>query len=108
VAITLNNLAVLQKNQNNFSTAATNYQWALRIYRNLAKGNPSAFLPDVAMTLLNLSIFYLHAEPDKERSLTLAKEVLEIAQQFPQIPTVQGYAETAIKVIKANGVDVEI
>jgi tetratricopeptide (TPR) repeat protein len=100
-------LANLQKAQNDFSAAATNYQEALKTYRGLAEENPRTFLPAVAMTLLNLSIFYLESKPDKDRSLTLAKEVLEIAQQFPQVPTVQGYAEQAVKVIKSNGADVE-
>lgn len=108
VAMTLNNLANLQSGQNDFDAAEKTYQEALEIRRHLAAENPHTFPPDVAVTLLNMSILYLDLKPDKERSLTLAKEVLEIAQQFPQVPTVQDYAETAIEVIKANGVDVEI
>jgi hypothetical protein len=51
------------------------------------------------MTLINLSIFYLQTQPEK--SLPLAQEVLEIAQQFPELPTVQQYAETARAVLQA-------
>lgn len=107
VAMTLNNLAILQADQNDFSGAEQNYQEALQIYRDLAKENPRTFLPNVAATLLNLSIFYLQAHPDRERSLSLATEVLEIAQQFPQVPAVQNYAALAIRVLEASGVDPE-
>jgi tetratricopeptide (TPR) repeat protein len=107
VATTLNNLANLQADQNDFSGAEQNYQEALQIYRDLAKENPRTFLPNVAATLLNLSIFYLQAHPDRERSLSLATEVLEIAQQFPQVPAVQNYAALAIRVLEASGVDPE-
>jgi hypothetical protein len=51
------------------------------------------------MTLINLSIFYLQTQPEK--SLALAQEVIEIAQQFPELPTVQQYAETARAVLQA-------
>jgi tetratricopeptide (TPR) repeat protein len=105
--MTLNNLANLQKNQNDFTGAEQNYQEALQIYRDLAETNPRTFLPDVALTLINFSIFYFRANSDRERSLSLAVEVLEIAQQFPQVPAVQSYAEKAIRVLEANGVDPE-
>ncbi|PZV16295.1 MAG: hypothetical protein DCF22_05720 [Leptolyngbya sp.] len=39
-------------------------------------------------------------------AIALATEVLEIAQQFQQVPTVQGYAKTAIQVLQENGVEV--
>jgi hypothetical protein len=55
----------------------------------------------VAKTLLNLSIFYLQAQPDLEKSFVLAQEVIEIAQQFPDLPSVQQYAEAARTVLQA-------
>ena len=54
-AATLNNLAVLQDTNNQMAVAEKNYQEALSIYRDLAKTNPQAYLPDVAMTLNNLA-----------------------------------------------------
>ena len=54
-ATTLNNLAVLQKNTNEFEAAERGYLEALGIYRELAETNPQAFLPNVAMTLNNLA-----------------------------------------------------
>ena len=99
VAGTLNNLTVLHKNKNEMAIAEQEYQEALQITRELAVENPRSFLPNVAMTLLNLSIFYSQSQPEK--SLPLAQEVIEIAQQFPDLPTVQQYAETARAVLQA-------
>jgi tetratricopeptide (TPR) repeat protein len=56
VAMTLNNLAILQKAQNELSGAEQNYQEALQIHRALAQENPRTYLPDVATTLYNLAI----------------------------------------------------
>ncbi|NEQ33858.1 MAG: tetratricopeptide repeat protein, partial [Leptolyngbya sp. SIO4C5] len=102
---TLNNLAILQKAQNELARAEENYQQALQICRALAEENPRTYLPDVAMTLINLSIFYLQAKPDKEKSVSLAVEVLEIFQDFQQIHMMQRYAATALQVLQANGVE---
>jgi tetratricopeptide (TPR) repeat protein len=98
VAQTLNNLANLHKNKNEMAISLSEYQEALQIYRELAVENPRSFLPKVAMTLLNLSLFY--SQSQLEKSLTLAKEVIEIAQQFPDLPRVQQYAETARQILK--------
>ncbi len=54
VAMTLNNLGNLQRNQHDFAAAAASYQEALAIRRTLAEAHPEAYLPDVAMTLNNL------------------------------------------------------
>jgi tetratricopeptide (TPR) repeat protein len=99
VANTLNNLAILHSDKNEMAIALAEYQEALQIRRELAVENPRSFLPDVAMTILNLSIFYLQVEP--EASITLAAEVIEIAQQFPDLPSVQRYAEKARAVLQA-------
>jgi Flp pilus assembly protein TadD len=55
VAMTLNNLAILQKAQNDFETARGSYEEALQIRRTLAAENPRTYLPYVAMTLNNLA-----------------------------------------------------
>jgi hypothetical protein len=73
------------------------------MYRTLAAENPRTYLPDVATTLINLSIFYLQARPDREQSIALAREVLEIAQDFQHVPRVMRYAATAVQVLQANG-----
>lgn len=51
----LNNLALLQKTNNQFPKALKNHGEALKIRRVLAKENPDAHLPDVASSLNNLA-----------------------------------------------------
>ena len=99
VAMTLNNLGLLHWNKNEIVIAEQEYQEALLIRRELAVDNPRSFLPYVANTLINLSIFYLQVKPDPEKAL--AQEVIEIAQQFPDLPSVQQYAEAARAVLQA-------
>jgi len=99
--------AVFLQEHNSFDPATLLYAEALQMYRTLAAANPRTYLPDVAMTLLNLSLFYLQAVPDQEQSIALATEVLDIAQQFPQVPIVQHYAKQASQVLQANGVEVD-
>ncbi|MBA2659035.1 MAG: tetratricopeptide repeat protein, partial [Nitrosospira sp.] len=55
VAVTLNNLALLQRARNEFTAAEAGYREALAIYRPLAEVNPQTWLPDVAVTLNNLA-----------------------------------------------------
>ena len=68
--------ALFLQNHNKFNQASPLYEEALETYRNLAAENPSTYLPYVAMTLVNLSIFYLQAQPNREQSITLAEEVI--------------------------------
>ncbi|MDA0269142.1 MAG: tetratricopeptide repeat-containing protein, partial [Cyanobacteria bacterium] len=99
---TLNNLAVLQSAQNQLRDAEASYREALQISRDLAAENPKAYLPDVATTLINLSIFYLQAQPDRDQSIALALEVLDIAQGFQEIPRVMNDAAKAVQVLQAH------
>ena len=78
----------------------------MQIYRELAVENPRSFLPYVATTLINLSIFYLRVEP--KTSITLAQEVLEIVQQFPDLPSVQKDAKQARQVLKILGANYKL
>jgi len=78
------------------------YKEALEIYRNLAEENPRVYLPDVAMTLNNLSLYYLKAVPDKEKSIAFAKEVMQIAQDFQKIIW-YGNAKRATWILPENG-----
>jgi hypothetical protein len=48
--------------------------------------NPGTYLPSMAMTLINLSIFYLQATPNQEKSIGMATEALEILQNFADVP----------------------
>lgn len=58
VALTLNNLANLHTDLNQLEIAEEEYKETLEIYRNLAKVNPEAYLPNVATTLNNLAVLY--------------------------------------------------
>ena len=58
VAMTLNNLANLHSDKNEFSQALEEYEEALEIRRKLAKENPKTYLSDVAKTLNNLAVLH--------------------------------------------------
>lgn len=105
VAMTLNNLANLHADKNEFPQVSGNYEEALHIYRALARENPQAYLPFVATIAINLSIFYLQSFPDKENSIALAIESLEIAKQFTEHYQMQQATQLAIRVLQAHGVD---
>ncbi|MCC7210515.1 MAG: tetratricopeptide repeat protein [Candidatus Brocadia sp.] len=107
-AMTLNNLGALQAAKNEFEDALKSYREALEIYRKLAQANPQSYLPDVAMTLNNLSIFYQASQPDKETSIKYAMEALEILAPFlEKAPYTQRYAQSARQVLQGWGVDIE-
>ncbi|MFK7905360.1 MAG: hypothetical protein AB8B69_09560, partial [Chitinophagales bacterium] len=93
--------------KNEFPEALAAYTEALDIYRRLAPSNPQAFLPDYAVTMVNLSIFHLQSQPDKKASVELATEVVVIALQFQHVPIVMQCEQTAIQVLQAWKVDVE-
>ena len=107
-ATTLNNLGTLQKNKNEFEDALKSYKEALEIRRKLAQSNPQTYLPNVAMTLINLSIFYQGSQPDKEASVQYAMEALKIVTPFlERVPYTQRYVQTARQVLRNWGVDIE-
>ncbi len=85
--------------------ALAKYHEALQIYRDLAQDHPSAFLPYVAMTLINLSIFYSESQPDEDKSIAMAQETIEIALQFRHLQIVQDYSAAAIQVLQAHGLN---
>ncbi len=58
VAMTLNNIAGLHCDIQEFSKAENEYLEALEIRRRLAKDNPLAYEPDVAMTLNNIALLH--------------------------------------------------
>ena len=55
LAMTLNNLGLLQRDKNEFPAAEARYQEALAIQRRLAEANPQAYLPNLANMLNNLA-----------------------------------------------------
>lgn len=98
--------AYFLQEHNQFTTALPWYEGALTIRRRLAEANPQTYLPDVAMTEMNLSIFYLQSLPDRERSLEHAREALVAALPFVEtLPPAQNYARTTLQVAEAWGLD---
>ena len=84
VAMTLNNLAVLQSDLHQYDKAEENYTEALRNSRDLAKVNPEAYLPDVAGTLNNLANLQsdLHQYDKAEENYT---EALRISRDLAKV-----------------------
>jgi len=76
-ALTLNNLANLYKAQNQHPEALQAYQEALKLYRDLAKANPSAYKPYVATTLNNLANLY-KAQNQNQEALQAYQEALKL------------------------------
>jgi len=56
VALTLNNLGILSRDENRHDDARKQFEEALDLYRTLAKHNADVYLPDVATTLNNLGV----------------------------------------------------
>ncbi len=96
----------LQKH-NKLDKALELYEEALSIYRKLAMENPATFLPRLAMTLINMSAFYFESVPNREKSISLAQEVVAIGKGFEQVPVVQSYVKKAIEILEKQGVDLE-
>jgi len=85
---------------NNYAKAEASYTETLKIYRELAEKNPEAYLPYVAMTLTNLSLFYQDNVPTKKLSLKYAKEAVEICNKCHHTPFVQEQLDKAKQVIE--------
>ena len=95
VATTLNNLAVLHDDLNQFSAAEKEYNEALDIRRKLAKDNPNAYLPDVAMTLNNLAALHCnlnHFEAAEDEYKEALETYRKLAKDNPNayLPYVAG------------------
>jgi tetratricopeptide (TPR) repeat protein len=83
IALTLNNLAILDAGQNRPEAARKGYEEALKIYRELAKNNPDTYLDEVAMTLNNLAVL----DSDQNRPEAARKEheeALKIRRELAQ------------------------
>lgn len=73
----------------------------------LAEVNPQRYLPDLAMTQINMGIFYQDSKPNKEWSIQLVEEALTNLVPFHQIPYIQKYVRGALAVLTDWGVDAE-
>ena len=76
--------ALLLQSLNDFKKAKTLYEKVLQELRELSKQNPEAYLPDVAMTQQNLTIFYLRLEK-KEDAEKAYQEAHDIYQELASL-----------------------
>ena len=81
VAMTLHNLALIQKARNKFYLALENYKEALKIYRKLAIENPKTYLPNIATSLNNIAILQMD-ENEFSKALGNYKEALKIRRKL--------------------------
>ena len=84
VAGTLNNLALLHRDINEFQQAKSEYTESLKIYRDLAEISPQFFQPDVAATLNNLANLY-SAKNEQDQAEAEYVEALKIYRSLAQV-----------------------
>jgi len=104
VGTTLNNLGAFHHYKGEFEQAEKFYGEALEVYQKLTE-LLSQDQPQLAATIVNLSMFYCYDYPMKEKSVELAVKVIKIATQFQDIPIVQEYKGSAIEVLQNWGID---
>jgi tetratricopeptide (TPR) repeat protein len=78
VAVTLNNLGLLDRDQNRPDEARREFEEALQTYRELAQKNPATYRPDVARTLNNVGML----DRDQVRMKEAQKEYAEALQIY--------------------------
>ena len=83
IAMTLNNLAMLDGDQNRPGAARKGFEEALKIRRELVQKNPDAYLPDLAVTLNNLAILD-RAQNRVEEARKEYEEALKIRRELAQ------------------------
>jgi uncharacterized protein YPO0396 len=69
--------------------------------------NPQTFLPNLAMTQINMAIFYLESKPNKARSFELVDEAIMILLPFLELGYIQNYLKVAFQILAALGIDKE-
>ncbi len=107
VAMTLNNLAKLQSDKNDYAGAEQGYREALVIYRDLSKKNPQTYLPSLAMKLNNLAVLqsdkndYAGAEQGYREALVIYRDLSKTNPQT-YLPYVAGTLNNLANLQKAQ------
>ena len=113
VANLLHDLGRLCADQNLRPLAEIQYREALKLYRKLAKENPSVYGPDVAGTCNNLAIFLKASSAGREEAEALYREALEryreLSKENPSVysPYVAGTCNNLAIFLKASSEDRE-
>src|SRR5260370_18780154 len=100
MATTLHNLGTLYHTTGESAKALETFKEALEIRRPLAKNNPRAYLPDLAITLASLGDLYLEIQNlnQAERALKKASGIFpEVTVDDPPnlLPARRGYTRKA-------------
>lgn len=107
LALMLNSLAGIHLHRLEFGKLELIMEEAIEIYRKFTKTEPQKYFPELARALGNMSRFYCLNRPKKEKSISMATEVIKIAIQFQHIPAVGQYADVGHKVLERWGVNVD-
>ena len=86
IAGSLHNLAIVQKNLKHYNDAEQSYKEALSIYQLLAKDQPEAYLPDLALALGNYGNLLKQCEryPEANELYTKALDIyFKISKKHP-------------------------
>src|SRR5260370_12271595 len=100
MATTLHNLGTLYNTDGELAKALETFKEALEIRRPLAKNNPRAYLPDLAIPLASLGDLYLEVQNlnQAERALKQASGIFpEVGVDDPAnlLPARRGYTRKA-------------
>lgn len=101
VATTLNNLAILHADKQEFEDALQKFEESTEIYRELIIRNFQTYFPYFAGNLGNLSLFYQREIPQREKSIGYAIEAMLILLPYiEKVPFTQRYMQTAMSVLR--------
>ncbi|WP_395043216.1 tetratricopeptide repeat protein [Flavobacterium sp.] len=100
VAMILNNFGILHSVKNDYVSAEVSFSEALTICRTLVQTNPESYVQALANTLINLSALYQEVIINKEKSLSLNKEAIEVLIPFSTIGYVQNFLKKSFHIQK--------
>ena len=99
--MTLNNLAILHKDQNRYDEALSEYEEALEIRESLAEKNPMVYKVDIAQTNYNLAILYRDNLPDRDKSISCVLTTIAILLEISDVVIyTKKYLEASINILK--------
>jgi len=107
ISKTVSNLGVLYEKNNEFEKAKQLHFKALDNRKLLVEISSFNYLPDLAETQLNLGLFYLKSEINKDKSIKYTYEAICSLSSFQDNPYFQKYVKIAVEIFEEWDVDVE-
>jgi len=105
-ASSLRNLANIYIEKQSFQNAESLYKECLGIYEELNKINPQTYSIDLAITHLNMGVFYQKCITNKALSVNFAGKAISNLLPFQNIKYIQCYLNNACNVLRHFGVNV--